>query len=136
MELYSIRSEAASVQGEFETMNKYCEVVLNQEQCTMLDKISCYDVQIHHLARTRQLKEAMNKGIKVIGKLGCKIPLGGVAQTGAAVSALIGFKTKLKKQTPSKEDLAQLPRMSDPTQKQVMRLLSEVGVHAYLSNTP
>ena len=82
------------------------------------------------------MKKAVNKGIEVLAMLGCKLPNGVVGQALGGVKALLGFKKNLNKITPTKDQVSQMPPMSDPVQKEVMRLLSELAVHAYVCGLP
>ncbi|CAB9517492.1 Transcriptional regulator [Seminavis robusta] len=131
VDLYSMQAQAASNTGDFDTMHQSCQIVLKHPQCSMLDKIPCYNAEIHALARTSKIDEAMMLTVEVLNMLGCKIPLGKGSQIRAAIKSLLRFKRQMKKKTPTLEGLALMPLMTDPVQKAVMKLLAGAATFAY-----
>ncbi|CAB9500796.1 Transcriptional regulator [Seminavis robusta] len=132
LELHTIRAEAASSMGEFPTMEQYCNVVFSQKNCSILDKIPCYKVWIHKFARHGNYHEALKLEVKVLGKLGCRLPHRKIPQALAAISTLLQFKRKLKKITPTAPELQKMPLMTDSVHKNAMSLLASLMLHAYM----
>jgi len=132
--LYTMAVQATSCLGDFETMKRYCSVVLKQGNCSILDQLPCYRVWVESLGRSGNFKEAIDFGIRVLHKLGCKFPRTNLTQTLSAATAIIGCKQRLKKITPSLQDLSEMSLMPDPVPVGVVDMLHQISRYAFHSH--
>ncbi|WP_413160619.1 AAA family ATPase [Capilliphycus salinus ALCB114379] len=127
LNLYTSAAEAASLLGEFEQMQRWITVVLQQAK-VFLDTIKVYQVKIlAHIAQNQML-EAVQTGLQVLEKLGIRLSENptseDVAQSLATIQAALA-KTPIS-------DLIDLKLMNNPTQQAAINILSKIATPAYV----
>ncbi|MEW6498797.1 MAG: AAA family ATPase, partial [Cyanobacteriota bacterium] len=124
--LYGEAVETAFLNGDFEQMNSWAEVVQNHAK-TLLDKVKVYEVLIQANVAQNKLKEAVNTALQVLKPLGVEFPEQPSQldiQQGLEETASILSGRRI-------EDLIDLPLMTQPYQLAAMRILSTVWAAAY-----
>ena len=124
--LHNEAAEAAYLNGDFEQMNRWVEVVRNCAK-TVLDQVKVYEVQIQAYMGQNKLLEALNTGLLVLKQLGVEFPDSpNPSDIGQALgeTATILSGTRIK-------DLIDLPEMTDPHQLAVIRILSSIFSACY-----
>ncbi|SKB12076.1 Serine/threonine protein kinase [Planktothrix sp. PCC 11201] len=126
LSLYSEAVEAAYLNGNYEEMEKWAEVVLKQAK-TMLEKVKIYEVKIQtSMAKSQQL-EAVKVGLEVLNLMGISLPK---SPTPLDIQqALLETNTCLNGKTI--DDLLNLPLATDPDHLAIMRILSSMGSSTY-----
>lgn len=118
LELYSLIVEALFSNANIDKMKFYGDEVLNQPTLTELEKVRVHNCNISLLGGVmNKAKEALDMGIAVLRKLGCKFPRNKLLQARLAISSLSA--TKL----PTEKEIADLPPMTDPIRKACMELM-------------
>jgi GAF domain-containing protein len=126
--LHEEAAEAAYLSGDFEQMEKWIEVVLQQAK-TVFDKVKVYEVNIQAYQTQNQLKKALKTGLQVLEQLGVKFP-----NSPKKTHILVGW-LKIKVRLVGKKqigDLIHLPEMTNHKQKAIMRLLVKIIASAYM----
>src|ERR671933_705668 len=124
--LHNEAAEAAYLNGDFEQMNRWVEVVRNCAK-TVLDQVKIYEVQIQAYMGQNKLLEALNTGLLVLKQLGVEFPDSpNPSDIGQALgeTATILSGTRIK-------DLIDLPEMTDPHQLAAIRILSSIFSACY-----
>ncbi|HBB30335.1 MAG TPA: serine/threonine protein kinase [Cyanobacteria bacterium UBA8803] len=128
LELYSRAAEAAYLSTDFEQMEKWATVVLQQAK-TLLDRVKVYEVKIQTcMAQGKQL-EAVRIGLQVLELLGVNLPESptpldiqqGLAETAAALAGK------------AIADLINLPPMTDACKLAAMHMLSSLFSPIYVA---
>jgi PAS domain S-box-containing protein len=128
LELFSETTEIRYLCGEFEDVDQWAGVVL-QEAKTVLDIVKVYKVKIQtYMAQSQPLK-AINSALQVLQQLGISFPKT-LSQSDIrleldAITSLFGEKPI--------GDLIHLPQMTDPDKLAAMRILSSITVAAYIA---
>jgi predicted ATPase len=128
LELFSKTTELAYLCGEFEGVDQWAGVVL-QEAKTVLDIVKVYKVKIQtYMAQSQPLK-AINTALQVLQQLGISFPKT-LSQSDIrleldAITSLFGEKPI--------GDLIHLPQMTEPDKLAAMRILSSITVAAYIA---
>ncbi|MDP5337553.1 MAG: serine/threonine-protein kinase PknK, partial [Nodularia sp. (in: cyanobacteria)] len=119
--LYNGAAEVAYLNGNFEQMQQWAELVLQQAK-TLLDKVKVYEVKI--VASTVQNKqlEAIQTALSVLQLLGIYLPNQPTATD--IQQRMDGTATDLEGQAIA--DLINLPLMTDPNQIAAMKILMGV----------
>jgi PAS domain S-box-containing protein len=73
LNLYQLAVEVAFLNGDFEQMQEWADVITNQGK-TLLDKIKVYEIQIQALVAQNQRLEAINMGIDTLSLLEMALP--------------------------------------------------------------
>jgi len=73
LQLYTQAAEAAFLNAEFELMDKWGQVVLQQAK-TGLDRLKIYEIQIEAYSIQDKLEAALNKGLSVLNEWGISFP--------------------------------------------------------------
>lgn len=127
LQLYSICTEVHGCLGNLDEMQKHCDEVLNQKQLPLSDKLRVYVCLIQSIGNGGNSEEALGLLLDVLGQLGCTFPRTSVLQIVKAIAWL--GKTKF----PTKEVVAALPLMTDPTKKSCMMLMDNLATYAHYS---
>ncbi|MUG98325.1 AAA family ATPase [Scytonema sp. UIC 10036] len=127
--LYESAIETAYLNGDFEQIEKWGTVVLQQAK-TPIDKMKVYEVKIEaYMAQLRPL-EAIKVGLQALELLGVGLPespsLSDIEQTLAKTAASLAGKNI--------EDLINLPLMTDVDKLVAMRMLRSMGSSTYQSS--
>jgi predicted ATPase/signal transduction histidine kinase/DNA-binding NarL/FixJ family response regulator/tRNA A-37 threonylcarbamoyl transferase component Bud32 len=129
LSLYESAIETAYLNGDFEQIEKWGTVVLQQAK-TPIDKMKVYEVKIEaYMAQLRPL-EATKIGLQALELLGVRLPespsLSDIEQTLAKTAASLAGKNI--------EDLINLPLMTDVDKLVAMRMLRSMGSSTYQSS--
>ncbi|HEY9845510.1 MAG TPA: hypothetical protein V6D03_04870, partial [Candidatus Caenarcaniphilales bacterium] len=128
LDLYSETTEVAYLCGEFEQVEYWAEIVL-QESKTVLDTVKVYEIKIQTCMAQNQPLEAINTGLQVLQQLGISSPEKpnqlDIHLELDAITSLFGEN--------SIEDLIFLPEMTEPDKLAAMRILSSITIAAYLA---
>jgi len=126
--LYEEGAEAAYLSGDFEQMERWIEVVLQQAK-TVLDKVKVYEVKIQAYQAQNQLENALQTGLQVLEQLGVKFP-----KSPKKMHILAGWlKIKVRLFSDKRiRDLIHLSEMTNHKQKVIMRLLVKTIASAYM----
>jgi predicted ATPase/signal transduction histidine kinase/DNA-binding NarL/FixJ family response regulator/tRNA A-37 threonylcarbamoyl transferase component Bud32 len=124
--IYETAAEIAYLNGDFEQMEKWAAVVLQQAK-TPIDTMKVYEVKIQAcMAQIKQL-EAVKIGLQALELLGVRLPespsASDIQQTLAQTAANLSSK--------STEDLFHLPLMTDPEKLAAIRMLISMGSPSY-----
>jgi predicted ATPase/serine phosphatase RsbU (regulator of sigma subunit)/tRNA A-37 threonylcarbamoyl transferase component Bud32 len=118
LSLYSEAVETSYLNGNYEEMEKFAEVVLKQAK-TLLEKVKIYDVKIQtSMAQVQQL-EALKIALEVLNLMGISLPK---SPTSLDIQqALLNTNNYLQGKTI--DDLLNLPLMTDADQLATMGVL-------------
>ena len=128
LELYIEAAETAYLIGNFTTMEKLVNEVLQQAN-NLLDKVKVYEIKIQaHIAQNKLL-EAVQIALPVLKFLGINLP-----PKPNKFNVLLGLiNTKLTLAGKRIEDLIDLPLMKDPYKLAAMHILSIINSAAYVA---
>ncbi|MCP6762973.1 MAG: AAA family ATPase, partial [Fischerella sp. CENA71] len=128
LELYLETTEVAYLCGEFEQVDHWTAIVL-QEAKTVLDSVKIYEIKIQTEIAQSQLLEAINTALKALQKLGVSFPntpsQADILLELDAITSLLSDKQIT--------DLIHLPEMSELEKLAVMRILSKIAISAYIA---
>jgi predicted ATPase/signal transduction histidine kinase/CheY-like chemotaxis protein/tRNA A-37 threonylcarbamoyl transferase component Bud32 len=128
LELYLEITEVAYLCGEFEQVEYWAAIVL-QEAKTVLDIVKLYEVKIQTDIAQSQLLKAINTALQVLQQLGISFPKKPsylkIQLELDTISSLISEKLI--------EDLIHLPEMVEPENLAAMRILSSITIAAYVA---
>ncbi|WP_026735779.1 hybrid sensor histidine kinase/response regulator [Fischerella sp. PCC 9605] len=124
--LYESAVETAYLNGNFEQMEKWANVVLKQAK-TSIDKMKVYEVKIQAcMAQVKQL-QAIEIGLQALELLGVKLPespsVSDIQQTLTQTATNLSGK--------SIEDLINLPLMTEVDKLAAIRMLTSMGSPTY-----
>ncbi|WP_341531685.1 AAA family ATPase (plasmid) [Nostoc sp. UHCC 0302] len=124
--LHSEATEAAYLCGNFDEMEKWATVVLQQAK-TILDKVKVYEVKIQSCVAQSQQLEAIKIGLQVLEQLGISL---------VELPTQLDIKRRLKETTAALmqrniEELVKLPSMTDAYKLAAMRISSSIGSATY-----
>ena len=126
--LYELAAESAYLGGNFEQMEAWSALVLNEAK-TLLDKVKVYEVKIQaYMAQTRGL-DAVRTGLQVLKLLGIDFPES--TQPSDIQQAMAETRENLGSR--AIEDLINLPAMTDPEKLAAMQILSSLSSATYIS---
>jgi PAS domain S-box-containing protein len=128
LDLYVETTEVAYLCGEFEQVESWAAIVLQQAK-TVLDTVKVYDVQIQTHIAQNQLLEAIDTGLQVLRRLGVNFPE--MPSQPDIQRELDAIASRFSEQ--SIEDLAHLPQMTEPDKLAAMRILSSITIAAYIA---
>jgi predicted ATPase len=117
LKIYSICAEAHYSLGNVAEMQKYCDEVLHQDNIPIFDKMRVYHCMLITMGNGGRAPEALKLSLDILSQLKCKLPRNSASQMVTAFYWL--SKTKL----PSKDEIAELPLMTDPIHKACMQLM-------------
>ncbi|MCC5653487.1 PAS domain S-box protein [Nostoc sp. XA013] len=124
--LYSQAAEAAYLQGRFDEMEQFVEVVLDRAK-TVVDKVQVYDSRIQRYLSQGNLKEALKIGLEVLKLLEVNLletpsQLDVQKELESTAALLTGREI---------EDLINLPKMTAPEPLAAMYILANIMGVAY-----
>jgi len=130
LNLWSEAGEAAYLCSEFEMIAQYAREVEEKSE-NLLDCIKVYEARIMALIAGNKPQDAIDTGISVLQSIGEDLPRNPDKQH------IMLELAKMKEALEGKniEDLIDLPVMTDPSKKAVMRILVRIGSAAYLSGS-
>ena len=128
--LYSEAAEVAYLYGDFDQMEQWMEIVLQQAK-TILDKIRVFEVKIQTCKAQNQPLKAINIGLDVLEQLGVSLP---ESPTQVNVQQKLA-ETKTILAGRSIEAIVNLPAMAEAGKLAAMQILSNISSPTY-SNTP
>ncbi|WP_446869712.1 PAS domain S-box protein [Phormidesmis sp. 146-12] len=126
--LYSEAAEAAYLQGRFDEMEQFVEVVLARAK-TVVDKVQAYDSRIQGYLSQGNLKEALKTGLEALKLLGIDLienPSQADIQRELESTAALLAEREI-------EDLINLPEMTAPEPLAAMSILASIGAAAFLT---
>ncbi|MBD1823127.1 AAA family ATPase [Cyanobacteria bacterium FACHB-DQ100] len=128
LKLYETSIEVAYLQGDFEQMEQWAAIVLQQAN-SATDKMKVYEIKIQaRMAQMKQL-EAVEIGLQALAQLGVEFP---ISPTAAQVQQTIA-NTAANLAGKNIEALIDLPLMSDPEQLMTIQMLASLGSPTYQS---
>ncbi|HLO85575.1 MAG TPA: AAA family ATPase [Nostocaceae cyanobacterium] len=119
LNLYLEAAEVEYLSGSFEKALELSNLALQQVK-QILDQVKVYKIQIQAYIGQNLQKEAVQIGVRVLKKLGVKLP----KKATESHVALAVLQTKLTLFGKRMEDLLSLPRMTDPYKLAAMQILS------------
>ncbi|MBD2463489.1 AAA family ATPase [Oscillatoria sp. FACHB-1407] len=125
LELHVETTEIAYLCGEFEQVEYWSEIVL-QEAKTFLDSIKIYEVKIQADMAQRQPLKAIGTALQVLQQLGIRFP---EQPSQSDVQLELSAITDLLSEKPI-EDLINLPEMTEPETLGAMQILSSITIAA------
>jgi PAS domain S-box-containing protein len=128
LELYVETTEAAYLCGEFEQVEYWAAIVL-QEAKTVLDTMKAYEVKIQTSIAQSQLLEAINIALQVLQQFEISFP---ETPSQAEIQFELDSISSLPREN-SIENLIDLPEMTEPDKLAVMRILSSITIAAYVA---
>lgn len=135
LELYSETTEVAYLCGNFEQVEYWAALVLQQAK-TVLDSVKACEVKIQSYIAQNQLLEAINTGLQVLQQFEISFPeqpsQSDIQLELDAISCLLSEKS-MSNDKPLRvyEDLIHLPQMHEPDKLAAMRILSSITIAAY-----
>ncbi len=125
--LYSEAAEAAYLQGRFDEMEQFVEVVLDRAK-TVVDKVQVYDNSIQRYLSQGNLKEALKIGLEVLKLLGIDLienPSELDVRGGLESTAALLAEREI-------ENLINLPEMTAPEPLAAMSILANIVAAAFI----
>ncbi|MBD2013428.1 AAA family ATPase [Microcoleus sp. FACHB-53] len=124
--LYESAVETAYLNCDFEQMEKWATVVLQQAK-TPIDKMKVYEVKIQaYMAQVKQL-EAVKMGLQALEKLGVRLP---EVPSASDIEQILA-KTAANLTGKNVEDLINLPLMTEVEKVAATRMLANMGSPTY-----
>jgi predicted ATPase/GAF domain-containing protein len=124
--LYEVAAESAYLAGEREQMQEWATDILKNTK-SILDQVNIYKIQIQSVLVQTQYQEAIALARQILLLLGVSFPQ---TPNAADIEAALA-KTKSLWQEQRIDELANLPRMTDPNSQAIMQLLSVVLTATY-----
>jgi PAS domain S-box-containing protein len=128
LELYLETAEVAYLCGEFEKVEHWAAIVLQQAK-TILDTVKVYEIKIQTCIAQVQLLEAIDTALQILQQFGVNFP---EIPSPSDIHRELNAITSRFDET-SIGDLSQLPEMTEPNQLAVMRILSSITSTAYIA---
>ncbi|MCY6959272.1 AAA family ATPase [Clostridium brassicae] len=119
LQLYSEATEMAYLTGDFEKMDQYAQIVLDNAK-TIVDKVNVYNVKLQAYQAQFKIQEALNMSISVLKEMGIDVPRKPSEEDVNNAFA----KVKIAMEGMKVEDLAKLPPMKDEIMLAAMQILS------------
>ncbi|MEH1868316.1 MAG: AAA family ATPase [Nostoc sp.] len=129
--LYQSITEVLCLSGDFERMESYATVVIQQAK-NILEQIPIYNVKIQAYMAQAQHKNALQIALTVLQSIGVELPQQ-VNQTDIESEL---EQTKCLLADKPAMDLLELPKMTDENILAAMRILSSIMSAAYQANPP
>ena len=126
--LYTETTEVAYLCGEFERVEYWAAIVLQQAK-TVLDIVKVYEVKIETAFAQNQLLESIDTALQVLQQLGIRFP---EKPTQLDTQNKLDMIMSHFSEMPI-EDLCYLPEMTDLNQLAAMRILSRITISAYFA---
>ena len=126
--LHEEAGESAFLRGDLIEMKTLLETVLHQARI-VLDKVKAYEIKIQACMSEHQLLDAVRTGLCILNLLGLRFPE--KPNKLCVLSSYLRLKLLLLGKKPN--DFISLPEMTDSYCLAQMRILSILGIPAYLS---
>jgi predicted ATPase len=130
LDLFSSAAESNGHLGNVESMESLCDEVLKQD-IPLLDKLRVYNVMVSHIANSGRYAEAVVLLLKILRQLGCTFPKSSTSRSLATLAGLAKARATLNSRTP--DEITNLPKMTDSTQIEIMKLVDKLGTCSYHS---
>jgi PAS domain S-box-containing protein len=128
LELYLETTEVAYLCGEFEQVEHWAAIVLQQAK-TVLDTVKVYEIKIQTCIAQVQLLEAIDTALQILQQLGVNFP---ETPNQSDIHRELNDIISRFDET-SIGDLIHLPEMTEPNQLAAMRILSSITSTAYIA---
>ncbi|RFA30771.1 hypothetical protein CAI21_04490 [Alkalilimnicola ehrlichii] len=122
-------AEAAYLCGDYERIETLTEAVLGNAH-SLLEQIKIHEVRIQACMAKNELRKALNIGLEVLELLGVRFP----KKPRTWHILLMLFKTQAAFAGKRYQDLLNLPLVTDPHARSVLRVLARLGSTAYIVN--
>ena len=131
LKLYNLAAELAYLCGDFEAMQNFSEIIINQAQ-SFLDKVNVYRLKIQAYFAANKPTESITIAQQILQELGVNFPLtpteNDIQQATKDIKQLIGDREI--------EDLVNLPLMTDEEKIATVEIINSVIPSAYISGSP
>jgi predicted ATPase/signal transduction histidine kinase/CheY-like chemotaxis protein/tRNA A-37 threonylcarbamoyl transferase component Bud32 len=125
--LYIGAAEAAYLNGDFEQMEQFVQIVQTQAK-TVLDVVKVYEIKLQALTGQNKLLEVLTTGLYILKQLGINFP-----KSPNNLDILFHLlQTKITLFGKQIETLNQLPAKNDPYKLAILRIISHIASAAYL----
>ncbi len=124
--LFEESTEVAYLNGEFEEMEQWVQVVVKHSQ-TILDQVKVYEIKIQACAAQNEMRQAVDTTLEILKRLGIEFP----SQPTAADVQLSYRELQLQLQGKSALSLIDLPTLTDPRVLAAIMLMSSAMTSAY-----
>ena len=124
--LHTEATEAAYLNGDFATMDKYYPIVLKNTR-NLLEKVKPYEIRILAYKAENKLLDAIKTGLELLKQLGEDFPS---KPTMVHVMADL-VKTKIKLSGKNNDKLKDLPHMTDEHKIAAMRIMADIASSTY-----
>lgn len=134
LDLYSTAAEAAGYFGDMEQLDLYYDAVTKQKDRPLFDKLRVYHVMISCLGGSLgRPQESVDIIVDILSQLGLKLPKRKGSTLVATLAGILKTKRRLSSLQP--EDITSLPMMTEAVHLEMMRLLDQLFVVAYLAES-
>jgi len=124
--LYTEATEAAYLNGDFATMDKYYPIVLKNTR-DLLEKVKPYEIRILAYKAENKLLDAIKTGLELLKQLGEDFP-----SKPTMVHVMLDLvKTKIKLSGKTNDKLKDLPAMTDEHKIAAMRIMADIASSSY-----
>lgn len=124
--LYTEATEAAYLNGDFATMDKYYPIVLKNTK-DLLEKVKPYEIRILAYKAENKLLDAIKTGLELLKQLGEDFP-----SKPTMVHVMLDLvKTKIKLSGKTNDKLKDLPAMTDEHKIAAMRIMADIASSSY-----
>jgi predicted ATPase len=130
LEMFSLAAEAAYRTGQFEQVDKYCNIVLSSAK-SLEDEFRANLVSISAVGSRNNAQRAMEMTIKVLSEYGIRFPKR--FRMLSLIKEVIKLKMKQRKLAP--EDIASLPSVTSSREIHVMWLLQHLSLYTFLAES-
>ena len=127
LSLHNAAAEAEYCNGKFDKVETMVQEVLDNAR-SFRDKIRAYSNKVYALGTQGRPTEALDLGIKVLGKLGESFP----SSSRRCYVMIEYYKTRNMLRGKTNEYLLSLPRMRNPDKLAAMQLLKLIAIYAYM----
>lgn len=130
LEVYIEIADIAYLNSNYEQMQVFTNTILEQAKVT-LDKVCAYEIRIKANFAQNKLEAGIELSLLILKLLGFDFP-----QSPHKFQIILSFfKTKINLLKVPVSELANLPKMSDPTIKAAIRIIHIVGISVFMSNS-
>lgn len=127
--LYTETAEVACLAGDFEAVEHYTEIALNNST-TVLDKVELYKIKIIAYTAQNKKSEVLDTALFVLKLLGMNFP-----QNPNSTDILLSVtKTKFTLIGKQPSDLFELPVMTDSFLSACLEIMVKMGISTYMIN--
>ena len=132
LDLYSAVGEAEGYLGNVESMEFYCNAIIERNEVTLLDKARAYNVVIDSVANRNKVVKAKNLCMDVLAKLDCTFPKNPIVRRFQIKSGLKDLQQKGTCRTLT--ELSKATLMEDPLKLEAMKLLEKLATYCFITN--